>query len=142
MDHVVYLDSKAKELENLANGKKSMIIRGAMGRKLPYGKVNVGDTLYFIENKGDGLIKATAVVDTVLNSEKLTEEESLGLVEKHQDKLMLDKGLLQRFGGKRYLVLIAVKDFQILPLFKIDRSAYANMDDWLPVEDINKVIVN
>jgi hypothetical protein len=39
MDHIVYLDARAKELENLENGNKTMIVRGAMGRKLPYGKV-------------------------------------------------------------------------------------------------------
>jgi len=38
MDNVVYLDYKAKELGNLQNGSKTMIIRGAMGHKLPYGK--------------------------------------------------------------------------------------------------------
>lgn len=37
MDHIVYLNRKAKELENLKSGTKTMIIRGAMGRKLPYG---------------------------------------------------------------------------------------------------------
>ncbi|MDF1546338.1 MAG: hypothetical protein P1P88_00860 [Bacteroidales bacterium] len=65
MDHVVYVDYKAKELENLKNGSKTMIIRGAMGRKLPYGRVNKSDVLYFIENKGDGLIKGKAIVDDV-----------------------------------------------------------------------------
>lgn len=55
MDHVVYLDYKAKELENLKSGQKTMIIRGAMGRKMPYGRINNSDVLYFIENKGDGV---------------------------------------------------------------------------------------
>ena len=142
MENVVYLDSKAKELDNLKNGNKTMIIRGAMGRKLPYGKVNTGDILYFIENKGDGLIKAKAVVSEVYNSDKMTKEESLELIEKHQDKLLLDKGLMKRFGGKRYLVLITVEDFKEIEPFKIDRSEYGNMDDWLPVGDINKVRIN
>lgn len=31
-----------------------MIIRGAMGRKLPYVQVNKSSIFYFIENKGDG----------------------------------------------------------------------------------------
>ena len=35
MDNIVYLDFKAKELDNLIAGKKTMIIRGATGRKLP-----------------------------------------------------------------------------------------------------------
>mgnify|MGYP006306315703 CR=1 FL=1 len=111
MDHVVYLDAKARELDNIKNGSKTMIIRGAMGRKLPYGRVNEGDTLYFIENKGDGLIKGRARVDEAFHSEKMDKEESLQLVEENQDKLRLDKGLLKRFGGKRYIVLIRIAVF-------------------------------
>lgn len=43
-----YLDNKAKELEYLISGKTYMITLGAMARKLPYGRVNKSDTLYFI----------------------------------------------------------------------------------------------
>ena len=139
MDNVVYLDYRAKELENLINGKKTMIIRGAMGRKLPYGKLNTSDVLYFIENKSDGLVKAKAIVKTVFNSEKLTKEESTKLVEEHQNKLHLNSGLKKRFAGKRYIVLIEIQGFENLEPFKIDRSDYGNMDDWLPVGNIEKV---
>ncbi len=139
MDHVVYLDYKAKELNNLIAGAKSMIIRGAMGRKLPYGKVNKGDILYFIENNGDGLIKAKAIVEDVFNSEQLSKEESVQLVDNNQDKLLLDKALYNRFAGKRYLVLITINNFEQLPEFKTDLSAYGNMDDWLLVENIEKI---
>ncbi len=139
MDHVVYLDTKAKELENLKSGAKTMIVRGAMGRKFPHGRVNEGDTLYFVENKGDGLVKAMAKVASVFHSEQLTREESLRLVEANQTKLLLNSGLLKRFGGKRYLVLITVSGFREIPHFRIDRSAYGNMDDWLPVCNIRQV---
>ena len=141
MDHVVYLDYKAKELDNLKNGTKSMLIRGAMGRKLPYGRVNASDVLYFIENKGDGMIKAKAIVEQVVHSDQLTKEESVAMVEQYQSKLLLNAGLLKRFSGKRYLVLITLRNFEVLEPFKIDRSEYGNMDDWLPVEDIKKVKV-
>lgn len=139
MDNVVYLDYKAKEFENLRNGKKTMIIRGAMGRKIPHGRVYKSDVLYFIENKGDGFVKGKAIVDNVLNSDILTKEESINLVEQNQDKLQLDSGLKKRFAGKRYLVLISINDFEEIEPFKIDKSAYGNMDDWLPVENIDKV---
>lgn len=139
MDNIVYLDYKAKDLENLKIGLKTMIIRGAMGRKLPYGRVNKDDVLYFIENKGDGLVKGKAIVENVFNSEKLTKEQSIEIVEKNQDKLRLNKDLEKRFSGKRYIVLITIKDFKELEPFKIDRSDYGNMDDWLPVENIEKV---
>ena len=139
MDNIVYLDFKAKELDNLIAGKKTMIIRGATGRKLPYGRVFNGDMLYFIENKGDGLVKAKARVKDVFNSEQLSKTESEELVKQNQNKLLLDSGLIKRFSGKRYIVLIAIDSFQKLDPFKIDRSEYGNMDDWLPVGDINKV---
>jgi len=139
MDHVVYLDYKAKELENLINGSKTMIIRGAMGRKLPYGRVENGDILYFIENIGNGLIKAKAQVKSVENSKQLLPQESIEMVDIHQNKLHLDSGLKKRFAGKRFLVLIEITSFQLLEPFSINRSQFANMDDWLPVENIDKV---
>lgn len=139
MDHVVYLDHKASELEKLLSGQKTMIIRGAAGRKMPYGRVEMDDTLYFIENDSSGVIKASGIVVSVLNSEKLTPEESIALVDAHQDKLALSKGQYQRWAGKRYLVLIEVNKLVELVPFKLDRQEFGNMDDWLPVGSIDQV---
>ena len=140
MDHIVYLDYKAKELENLQTGKKSMIIRGATGRKLPYGRVNEGDVLYFAENKGDGLIKPKAEVKSVYESEKLSKEESERIVAENQNKLQLNKALIKRFAGKRYLVLIEVTGFEMFEPVSFNRYRFVNMDDWLLVEDIRKAL--
>jgi hypothetical protein len=142
MDHIVYVDTKAKELEKLLEGTKRMIIRGAAGRKLPHGRVNSGDVLYLIRNNAEGVIKAKATVKNVFNSEKMTKEESTELVSENQDKLQLTAQQEKRWAGKRYLVLIEVEDVSEIKPFSIDRSAYGNMDDWLLVEDINKVKIN
>lgn len=136
MDHVVYLDAKSNELEKLLDETKTMIIRGAAGRKLPYGRVNSEDVLYFINNNGEGKIKASALVKDVYNSEKMSTEESIALVEKNQDKLQLTDKQFKRWAGKRYLVLIEVENIQIVKPFGVDKTNYSNMDDWLPVEDI------
>ena len=139
MDHVVYLDSAAKELDLLLSGQKTMIIRGATGRKLPYGRVSQADVLYFINNNAEGLVRASARVTSVLNSDKLSEEESARLVDQYQPKLQLSKKQYERWAGKRYLVLIEIGQVESLAPFKIDKSGYGNMDDWLPVEQIEKV---
>jgi hypothetical protein len=54
MDHVVYVDAAANEMEKLLDGSKEVILRGAAGRKLPYGRVDPGDRLFFIRNNGEG----------------------------------------------------------------------------------------
>jgi hypothetical protein len=139
MDHVVYLDAKAGEMENLLGGKKSMIIRGAAGRKLPHGRVNVGDVLYFLTNDAEGAIRARGIVSWVFNSEKMSEDESISLVREHQDRLMLTDRQFERWAGKRYLVLIGVERMEMVKPFAIDKSDYGNMDDWLPVGKIDSV---
>jgi hypothetical protein len=139
MDHIVYLDAQAKELENLLSGFKTMIIRGATGRKLPHGRVNAGDVLYFINNNAEGMVRAKGKVKSAFHSEKMTEDESRALVEKNQSKLRLTDKQMKRLAGKRYIVLIEVADVKEVAPFAIDKSGYGNMDDWLPVEKIETV---
>ena len=139
MDHVVYVDTKDGELVKLLNRTKKMIIRGATGRKMPHGRVNAGDRLFFIQNNGEGLVRASAPVISVLNSDRLSEVESAQLVEQHQAELQLGQALQQRWSGKRYLVLVQIGDVTVEEPFAIDRSEYGNMDDWLPVGKIERV---
>ena len=136
MDHAVYVDFKEKELDKLADGSKTMIIRGAAGRKLPHGRVNAGDILYFVNNNGEGVIKASAIVKSVYNSEKMTEEESKKLVNENIEKLQLSKKQFDKWAGKRYVTLVEVDNVKSIAPFEIDKSRYGNMDDWLLVEDI------
>ncbi len=139
MDHVVFVDVKAGELAAIISGKKTMIIRGATGRKMPYGRVNGGDTLYFIENDGSGLVRANATVTFVINSEKMAKDESIAMVQGHQVKLQLTSKQFARWAGKRYIVLIEIGDAESLEPFTVDKSNYGNMDDWLPVGRISEV---
>jgi hypothetical protein len=139
MDHVVYLDAKAGELSKISSGEKTMIIRGAAGRKMPYGRVECGDVLYLLENDGSGRVRAKAVVSSVMNSEKMTKDESNSLVSENQDQLRLTTAQSKRWAGKRYLVLIEFESVDELEPFRVDKSEYGNMDDWLPVGEIETV---
>ncbi len=139
MDHVVYTDAKAKEIDSLIDKSKTMIIRGATGRKLPHGRVNIWDILYFINNDALWKIKAKWIVNFVFNSEKMTEDESKKLVNDNQNKLQLTPKQYERWAWKRYIVLIWIDKIEEINPFFIDKSEIGNMDDWLPVEDINKV---
>lgn len=139
MDHVVYIDAKAKELSKLITGEKTMIICGAAGRKLPHGRVHVDDVLYLIENDGSGQVKARCRVKSAFSSEKMSKDESMALVDENQAKLQLTSAQIKRWAWKRYLVLIEVDQIEPLEPFAIDKSAHGNMDDWLPVESIDSV---
>ena len=53
--------------------------------------------------------------------------------------LQLTPAQFKRWAGKRYLVLITLADVEQVEPFGIDKSEYGNMDDWLPVGEIESV---
>ncbi|GJQ61272.1 MAG: hypothetical protein SCALA702_03250 [Melioribacteraceae bacterium] len=140
-DHVVYLDASTKEYDKIVDGVKTAILRGAMGRKMPYGRVFPDDELFFILNNGEGLVTAKAKVKSVFNSPKLSQEESIQILEENSVKLNLEPKQFNRFKGKRYLVVVEITNPEILTPFSIDKSKFGNMDDWLPVGNIETVKV-
>ena len=141
MDHVVYLDKKSKEFEYLKQKEKDIILRGATGRKLPYGRVNEGDVLYFTVNDGSQLISSKAIVKSTTFTEKLDQITSEAIVDELKDRIKLHPSTLKRFRGKRYLVVIEIKDFELIESFEFDKSDFSNMDDWLLVEEIERIII-
>ena len=141
MDHIVCLDARAREMENLVNGIKSMIIRGAEEKKIPHGRVNEGDVLYFVYNNGVSEVKARGVVSFVLNSEKLTFEESFETIIRHQDKLQLPDMQFEKVAGKSYLVLIGLSKIEEVEPFRIENAYFEGMCDWIPVGKIETVTI-
>ena len=139
MDHIVYVDTRQGDLEKLLNGSARMIVRGAMGRKLPYDRIQLGDRLFFVQNDGKCLARACAEVTMVFNSNQLSADESRQVITGNQEQLQLTPVQVKRWSAKRFLVLIGLGEVRPVTPFAIDRSEYGNMDDWLPVGDIERV---
>jgi hypothetical protein len=137
MEHLAYCDDKAKVLERLLDGTRSMIIRGAAGRKIPHSRVFAGETIYFIK-KGTGKITAVASVKTVQNYVKLTEDEIIKTLEQNQNKLGLTEKEKKRW-HKKCLCLVEVESVKAIDPLEFDRQG--NMDDWLIIEKIADVVV-
>ncbi len=137
MVHLVYCDDKEKVLEKILSGTKTMVIRGAAGRKIPHSRVFEGEILYFMK-KGTGKISATATVISVQNYQKLTDEKITETLHNNQNRLNLSDKQMTRW-HKKCLCLIEFKDVkEIIPL---DFDHQSNMDDWLIIEKIEDVVV-
>lgn len=136
MVHLVYCDDKEKVLEKLLSGRKTMVIRGAAGRKIPHSRVHVGETLYFIK-KGSGLISAAARVESVQNYVKLGDSEIDTIIEKNQERLELSDKQKAHW-HKKCLCLISINDVHAIEPMELDHQT--NMDDWLILEKIEDVV--
>lgn len=137
MVHLVYCDDKEKVLEKIMDSTKTMIIRAAAGRKIPHSRVFEQETLYFMK-KGTGKITATALVKSVQNLVKLTEEQILETLEQNQSKLNLSKKQQERW-HKKCMCLVEFE--KVKPIEPLDFDRQGNMDDWLIIEKIEDVVV-
>lgn len=141
MVHVVYCDKTGKkgerELDKILHGGKTMVIRGAAGRKIPHSRVFENDMLYFME-KGSAKISAKAKVTHVENFAKLSDDEIFRTLEANQDKLKLSDKQKIRW-HKKFLCLVEFNEIEeITPL---DFDHQGNMDDWLIIDKIEDVVV-
>ncbi len=137
MVHLVYCDDKEKVLEKILSGEKTMIIRGAAGRKIPHSRVSRGEELYLMK-KGSAKISAKARVRAVENFVKLSDEEITATIDKNQGKLNLSEKQKKRW-HKKCLCLVEFDNVkEIAPL---DFQHQGNMDDWLILEKIEDVVV-
>lgn len=141
MVHLVYCDNIGKKgekvLDKILAGTKTMVVRGAAGRKIPHSRVFEGEQLYFME-KGTSLITATATVKNVQNSIKLSDEEITKTLETNQAKLNLTDKQKTRW-HKKCLCLVEFENVKEITPLAFDHQG--NMDDWLIIEKIEDVVV-
>lgn len=140
MVHLVYCDNVGKKgekvLDKILAGTKTMIIRGAAGRKIPHSRVFEGETLYFME-KGTTEISVKATVKSVQNHVKLSDEDITKTLEVNQSRLNLSDKQKIRW-HKKCLCLTEFENVeQITPL---EFEHQGNMDDWLIIEKIEDVV--
>lgn len=84
-EHLVYLDSKALELEKLLNKEKNMIIRGANGKKCPLGgRAKVNDIIYFVQTGGSMIVTHKGIISNVIEKYQMTNDESKEFIKKYE----------------------------------------------------------
>ena len=141
MVNLVYCGNAGKKgekvLDKIMTGTKSMVVRGAAGRKIPHSRVFEGESLYFME-KGSALITATATVKTVQNYVKLTDDEITKVLEENESKLNLSEKQKTRW-HKKCLCLVEFESVKEIEPLKFEHQG--NMDDWLIIDKIEDVVV-
>ncbi len=141
MVHLVYCDNAGKKgekvLDKILSGTKTMIVRGAAGRKIPHSRVFEGERLYFIE-KGSAKVATTAIVKEVQNFVKLSDEEITKTLADNQSKLNLSDKQKARW-HKKCLCLVEFENVEEISPLVFEHQG--NMDDWLILEKIKDVLV-
>lgn len=129
------MNPKMGLIEKILNGEKTIESRWLKNKSAPWLKVFAGDEIYF--KKTGGSVIALAEVEKVEYIDELTQEKSARIIE----ELGHDICLKDAPGGKKYCVLMWLKNARPVESFKINKKGFGSAAAWLCVEDIRRIRV-
>jgi hypothetical protein len=134
MNHLVFLDAQAGELEKILSGVKSMVLKEFDTTRPPMDLVKPGDSLYFLRNNDecDLRVKAT-VVRLQFCTKKLNEDLSHYLKEM-QSRLQLTEEQYNYWSAKKQVLLVEFESAQKTGVIHLALDEVKDRSDWISFE--------
>jgi hypothetical protein len=112
MNHLVFLDAQAGELEKILSGVKSMVVKDNDPEHLEAYTVKPGDSLYFLRNNDECDLRVRATVVHVLSLTKKLNEDLTHSLKELQPKLQLTEEQYNYWSGKNQVQLVEFESAQ------------------------------
>ena len=134
MNYLIFLDSRAGELEKILSGVKSMILKEFDPTQSPTHPIRPGENLYFLRNNDecDLQVKAT-VVRVQFFTKKLNEDLSHDLKEM-QPKLQLTEEQYNYWSAKKQVLLVEFESAQKIGVIHLALDEVMDQSDWIAFE--------
>ena len=139
MNHLVFLEPRAGELEKILSGVKSMVVKEFDPAQSNGYPVKPGDSLYFLRNKDecDVRVKATVVrVTTLMNSPN---EELSQILKEMQPRLQLTEEQFNHWSEKKQVLLVEFDSTQKIDVVHVELNKIKDRPDWIAFEDFGLI---
>lgn len=137
MDHLAILAKERKLLAKIKTGEKTIESRWYKFRRTPYHHISKDDTIYFKDSGEPVTIKAE--VAQVLFFADLDENKIKEIIQEYGERICLSPSYVPKLIGKKYCILIFLKDVKSLLPFHINKKGYGIMSAWITLKDINSL---
>jgi ASC-1-like (ASCH) protein len=141
MDHVAIMRKSWGLLPKILDGSKVIESRWYKNKSAPWGKVNVGDSIYF-KNSGEPVTVKAQVTDVKL-FENLTHDKVEKILEEYAELDGIEKKDIPYystlFKDKNYCLLIYLENIQEIEPFNINKKGFGAMAAWISVSKIDIV---
>ena len=141
MDHVAIMNKSWKLIPKILEGRKKIESRWSINKCSPWGKVSVGDTIYF-KNSGEN-VAASATVKKVKSFSDLNPNKITKIVHKYGGNggiavTNIDESI-KWASKKRYCTLIYLMNAKAVKPFDIDKRGFGSGCAWVTVKNINSI---
>jgi len=137
MNHLVFLDAHAGELEKIVSGTKSMVLK-ELNPSRPAGQaIRRGDTLYFLRHRNDCTLRVRAAVVRVFHFSNQPGEDLSHFLKEMQTRLALTEDQYNYWSEKRAIFLVEFEAATKIPVIEISREKVKDRSDWIAFEEFS-----
>ena len=140
MDHVAIMNKRQGLIDRILTGKKTIETRWYKNKSIPWDKIKVGDRIFFKDSGGS--VRVAAKVNKIKQFENLDLKMSQKIVDEYGDEGLIDiqnKNVGEWAVGKKYAILIWLKDIKAVKTFSINKKGYGSASAWISVENVDTI---
>ncbi len=138
MNHLVFLDARAGELEKILSGVKTMLVKEFDPRTTAH-PVQPGDSLYFLRDQGDCAVRVQATVVRVLFFTNSAGDLSLTL-KAMQPRLQLTEDQYNALAARQQVMLVEFASAHKIGVIHVAPDKITDRSDWIDFQVLSRII--
>ncbi len=135
MNHLIFVDAQAGELEKILSGMKTMLIKEFDPAQTTAHPVRPGDSFYFLRDKDDCAVRVKATVVRVLFFTNRLDEALSRTLKEMQPKLQLTEDQYNYWSTKQQVLLVEFESAHKIGVIHIALNKLADRSDWIAFEE-------
>jgi hypothetical protein len=139
MNHLVFLDPRAGELEKILSGVKTMLLKEFDPTQTSAHPVSLGDTLFFLRNKDECALRGKATVVRVLSFTNNSDEDLSQTLKAMQPRLQLTEDQYNYWSTKKRVLLVEFDCAHKIDVIQIASQKISDRSDWIPFEAFSPI---
>ncbi len=140
MNHLVFLDPQAGELEKILSGIKTMVLKEFDPSQSTAVPVSPGDSLYFLRNKDGFAVQVKATVVRVLTFTKNPDEDLSHIIKEMQPKLQLTEEQYNYWSAKKQVLLVEFEAAAKTSVIHVAVEKITDRSGWIAFEELSLIM--
>ena len=135
MNHLVFLDTRAGELERILSGVKTMLIKELDLAQTTAHLVRPGDSLYFLRDNGECAVRVHATVTRVLFHTNSLDQDLSHTLKEMQPRLQLTEDQYNYWSAKQQILSVEFGSAHKIGVIHVAPDKIADRSDWIAFEE-------
>ena len=139
MKYLVFLDTRAGELEKILSGTKTMLIKQFDPAQTSGHPVSPGDSLYFLRNNDERALRVQATVTRVLFLTNNSDQDLSHSLKEMQPRLQLTEDQYTYWSAKEQVILVELGSAHKIGVIHFAPDKITDRSDWIAFEEFSLI---